>query len=136
VSFIFSVSITTTYPRQQQKANPIKLFSLLLAALLLTTPTLAHQNQTCTPTSYYTLYGHKTASGAIMAPGHTTAHPSLPFGTKLRLTNPANGAVSWAIVNDRGPFIKGRGLDVNKTVAHELGFVQQGVTIICWSVVE
>jgi rare lipoprotein A len=71
-----------------------------------------------------------------MAPGHTTAHPNLPFGTKLHLTNPANGKTSFAIVNDRGPFIKGRGLDVNKTVAYELGFVQQGVTIICWRVAE
>jgi rare lipoprotein A len=64
-----------------------------------------------------------------MSPGHTTAHPTLPFGTKLRLTNPANG-------NDRGPFVRGRGLDVNKTVAHELGFVQAGVAVICWEVVE
>jgi rare lipoprotein A len=71
-----------------------------------------------------------------MAPGHTTAHPNLPFGTKLHLTNPANGKTSFAVVNDRGPFVKGRGLDVNKTVARELGFVQQGVAVICWEMVE
>lgn len=116
------------------EAEPIKLLFVLFISLSLSYSSFAKEN--CTPTSYYALYGQKTASGAILTPGHTTAHPTLPFGTKLRLTNPTNGKTSWAVVNDLGPFVKGRGLDVNKTVAHELGFVRQGVAVICWEVVE
>jgi rare lipoprotein A len=67
-------------------------------------------------------WGRKTATGAIHRPGDlTTAHKSLPFGTKVRLTNTANGKTVVVTVNNRGPFIKGRTWDVNSTVADLLG---------------
>lgn len=57
----------------------------------------------------------------------TAAHRTLPMGTKLNLTNPANGRTATAEVTDRGPFIQGRNLDVSYGVARKLGMVEQGV---------
>jgi rare lipoprotein A len=67
--------------------------------------------------SYYhdKFNGRKTASGAVFNNNNlTTAHPSLPFGTQLRVTNRANGKQIVVTVTDRGPFAKGRELDLSK----------------------
>ena len=67
--------------------------------------------------SYYhdKFNGRKTASGAIFSNNKlTTAHPSLPFGTQLKVTNRANGKSVIVTVTDRGPFTKGRELDLTK----------------------
>jgi rare lipoprotein A len=61
----------------------------------------------------------------------TAAHRTLPFGTKLKVTNQKNGASVVVRINDRGPFIKGRVLDLSKAAAKELGFVSTGVAKIC-----
>ena len=58
---------------------------------------------------------------------NTLAHRTLPFGTKVRLVNPANGKSAEGVVNDRGPFIKGRDVDVSYAMAKQLGFVKKGV---------
>lgn len=73
--------------------------------------------------------GSKRADGARFNPGdpHIAAHRTLPFGTVLMLTNPHNGRTLRVVVRDRGPFIKGRHLDVTKAGAQVLGFVNQGV---------
>lgn len=60
----------------------------------------------------------------------TAAHRSLPFGTKLRLTNPENGRSVVVKVTDRGPFIHGRTLDVSYGAAQKLGMVKSGVARI------
>ena len=72
--------------------------------------------------------------GKTMANGHrfnmyanTAAHKTLPLGTKLRLTNPANGHTATVEITDRGPYIRGRNLDVSYGVAKKLGMVEQGV---------
>lgn len=57
----------------------------------------------------------------------TAAHKTLPIGTKLQLTNPANGSTATVEVTDRGPYIRGRNLDVSYGVARKLGMVKQGV---------
>ena len=73
------------------------------------------------------LAGHKTASGERFNPdGLTAAHRSLPFGTMLRVTNLANGKSIVVRVNDRGPFVRSRALDVSHGAARALGFVGQG----------
>lgn len=73
------------------------------------------------------LAGRKTASGEKFNPGGlTAAHRSLPFGTRLKLTNVQNGRSVVVRVNDRGPFVRGRVLDVSKGAAVALGFVGQG----------
>jgi len=55
------------------------------------------------------------------------AHKSLPFGTKIKLTNPQNGESQLVVVKDRGPYEPGRQLDVSKAAASNLGFKEQGV---------
>jgi rare lipoprotein A len=57
----------------------------------------------------------------------TAAHRTLPFGTRLDLTNPANGRTATVEITDRGPFIQGRNLDVSYGVAKKLGMVDAGV---------
>jgi rare lipoprotein A len=59
---------------------------------------------------------------------NTLAHRTLPLGTKVRLVNPANGKSAEGVVNDRGPYIKGRDVDVSYAMAKQLGFVKKGVT--------
>jgi rare lipoprotein A len=71
--------------------------------------------------------GKKTADGKIFDPNkYSVAHRTLPFGTMLRLTNVKNNKVIEAIVNDRGPFVRTRELDVSSDGAQALGFFHSG----------
>ncbi|MDP1991793.1 MAG: septal ring lytic transglycosylase RlpA family protein [Syntrophales bacterium] len=58
---------------------------------------------------------------------NTLAHRTLPLGTKVRLINPDNGKSAEGVVNDRGPYIKGRDVDVSYAMAKQLGFVKKGI---------
>lgn len=79
--------------------------------------------------------GRRTASGQHFNPnGFSVAHRTLPFGTKIHLTNPRTGKSIVAIVNDRGPFVRGRGLDVSKGGARALGFIGQGQTTLVYEI--
>ena len=81
--------------------------------------------------SYYgeAFRGHRTASGEIFDPGRlTAAHRTLPFGTCLLVENLANGRSVEVRVNDRGPFVKGRILDVSEQAARSLDLVRDGVS--------
>lgn len=72
--------------------------------------------------------GQETASGERFDPHElTAAHPSLPFGTRLQVTNMATGKSVTVRVNDRGPFVKGRVVDVSYSAAQALGMVHSGV---------
>lgn len=85
----------------------------------------------CGRASWYALHS-KTASGERMNPSAlTAAHRTLPFGTKLRVTNQNNGRSVVVRINDRGPFIKGRVLDLSKGAAGQLGFIGSGHTAVC-----
>ena len=71
--------------------------------------------------------GVKTADGKKFNPDkYTVAHRTLPFGTMLRLTNVKNDKVIEAVVNDRGPFVRTRELDVSSGAAKALGFFHSG----------
>ncbi len=71
-------------------------------------------------------HGRKTASGQIYNQNaHTCAHKTLPFGTRLRVTYEGRSIV--CTVNDRGPFIKGRDLDLSVACAREIGMTGAGV---------
>lgn len=71
--------------------------------------------------------GRRTANGETCDPTTlTAAHRTLPFGTKLRVTNPANGKSVIVRINDRGPFARGRVIDLSKAAAAEIGLVQRG----------
>jgi rare lipoprotein A len=70
----------------------------------------------------------ETASGEKFNPNElTAAHPTMPFGTRLRVTNVANGRSVIVRVNDRGPFIRGRTVDVSSSAAERIGMIDQGV---------
>jgi rare lipoprotein A len=74
-------------------------------------------------------HNKRTASGQRFDMNkNTLAHRTLPFGTRVRLVNPANGKKAEGVVNDRGPFIKGRDVDVSYALAKQLGFIKKGVT--------
>lgn len=61
----------------------------------------------------------------------TAAHRSLPFGTRIKVINQRNGRAVTVRVNDRGPFVKGRILDLSRAAAVKLGFRRAGHTKIC-----
>jgi rare lipoprotein A len=63
------------------------------------------------------------------------AHPTLPFGTRLRVTNIGNGRSVIVRVNDRGPFVRGRVVDVTSAAAEVLGMVDQGVVTVTIDIV-
>ena len=74
-------------------------------------------------------YESKTASGEQFNPNElTAAHRTLPFGTRLRVTNLATGQSVTVRVNDRGPFIPGRVVDVSRSAAETLGMIDRGIT--------
>lgn len=80
--------------------------------------------------SYYSS-GKLTASGERFdKQGFTAASRTLPFGTRLLVTNPANGRSVIVRINDRGPFIRGRHLDLALGAADALGMIEQGTATL------
>jgi rare lipoprotein A len=71
---------------------------------------------------YDTRSGSRTASGAKLNEGAlTAAHKSLPLGSRARVTNKRNGRSVVVTINDRGPFVRGRVIDLTPAAAHEIG---------------
>ena len=80
--------------------------------------------------------GHTTANGERFKPmGMTCAHRKLAFGTKLKVTNILNGRSVVVRVNDRGPFIRGRILDLSLGAAEAIGLNSAGVAKISFTVI-
>lgn len=80
--------------------------------------------------SYYAskYNGRRTASGEKFRNSKlTAAHKTLPFGTKVKVTNLRNGKTVKVRINDRGPFIPGRIIDLSKKAARRIDMVQEGV---------
>ena len=78
--------------------------------------------------SIRTNYGTRTASGQRLTNhGATAAHKTLPMGTKVKVTNLNNGKSEVVTINDRGPYIKGRIIDLTIGAAERLGFHKQGL---------
>ncbi len=72
--------------------------------------------------SVYAYHGGHTADGEHLHPGAlTAAHRSLPFGTRVRVTNKGNGRSVVVRINDRGPFVRGRIIDLTPAAAHAIG---------------
>jgi len=73
--------------------------------------------------------GGRTASGELSGPnGLTAAHRTLPFGTMVRVTNVLNGRTVVVRINDRGPYGRGRIIDLSRAAARELGMIGAGTT--------
>jgi rare lipoprotein A len=80
--------------------------------------------------SYYhdSLHGNQTASGKRYNKNAlSAAHKSLPFGTRVRVTELNSGRSVVLEVNDRGPFVKGRIIDLSRRAAKELGIINKGI---------
>ena len=105
-------------------------------SILAPSPSLA---ASCSGASYY---GHMDgyawqtmANGEAMNPNAMiTAHRSLPFGTRLRVTNQSNGKSVVVRVTDRGPFVAGRSLDLSYGAFSKIASPGQGVADVCYSV--
>lgn len=83
--------------------------------------------------SYYAqkFHGRMTASGErLHRDSLTCAHRYYPFGTLLKVYNPANGRSVFVRVTDRGPFVRGRIIDLSWRAAKELGIISQGVAMV------
>ncbi|MDR4308891.1 septal ring lytic transglycosylase RlpA family protein [Chelatococcus sambhunathii] len=101
----------------------------LLAVGLVSTLGVESASAQCGRASWYALHS-KTASGERMRPlALTAAHRSLPFGTRLRVSNKTTGKSVVVRINDRGPFIRGRFLDLSKGAARTIGM--GGVGSVC-----
>jgi rare lipoprotein A len=76
-------------------------------------------------------HGKRTASGEVFNQDKlTAAHRTLPWGSIVKVTNLANGKSVEVRINDRGPFTKGRIIDVSRAAARSLGMVEQGITTV------
>jgi rare lipoprotein A len=81
--------------------------------------------------------GTETASGEKFDKNElTAAHPTLPFGTRLRVTNVSTGRSVTVRVNDRGPYVRGRVVDVSPSAAEALGMVDKGLANVRLDVVQ
>ncbi|GJE28498.1 septal ring lytic transglycosylase RlpA family protein [Methylobacterium organophilum] len=103
----------------------MKVVSWTVAALLGTSFTVGAMTSTAQArggnASWYAS-GHRTASGERFNPnGLTAAHRTLPFGTRVRVTNRANGRSVVVTINDRGPFVRGRVIDLARGSARAIG---------------
>jgi rare lipoprotein A len=75
--------------------------------------------------------GRRTSSGEVFKQDKlTAAHRTLPFGTKVKVTNQANGRSVKVVINDRGPFVAGRIIDLSKKAARKIGMVGAGVASV------
>jgi rare lipoprotein A len=85
----------------------------------------ACQNASMHATQYSS--GSATASGERFRPdGLTAAHRKLPFGTRVKITNPRTGAAAIIRINDRGPFTRGRDIDLSRGAARAIGLTSVG----------
>ncbi|SEQ21461.1 rare lipoprotein A [Treponema bryantii] len=109
----------------------MKRFSLLIIATLLLTPLFSEVYKTGVTASYYAedFHGKRTSNGErFNMNDYTCAHKSLPFNTVLKVTNLANGKTCEVRVNDRGPFVASREIDLSKAAAIKLGMIGSGTT--------
>ena len=110
---------------EREKSNSCTVRCRLVT--LLSSPTFLRHALADGPSGIASVYstesGSGTASGQKLNPGAlTAAHRTLPFGTKVRVTNKKNGRSVVVTINDRGPFIKGRVIDLTPAAAKVLGF--------------
>ncbi|WP_321339069.1 septal ring lytic transglycosylase RlpA family protein [Breoghania sp.] len=100
---------------------------IIAAAALLGAASLAHaEPASCGRAAWYE-YTTRTASGEMGNPrAMTAAHRTLPFGTKVKVTNLRNGRSVVVRINDRGPYTKGRVIDLTRAAAEKLGYINAG----------
>jgi rare lipoprotein A len=108
-------------PAQPGLARRLAAYTLAISTTVLAVPIEATAQSGIA--SVYSYKSGRTASGErAIASELTAAHRSLPFGTNVRVTNRRNGRSVVVRINDRGPFVRGRVIDVTPTAARVLGF--------------
>lgn len=106
-------------------------FILCSVLIIVFSKTQAQNIQNQGVASYYAdkFVGRTTASGAKYVHNKlTAAHKTLAFGTKVKVTNMSNNKSVIVVINDRGPFVIGRIIDLSKLAAKKLDFIKEGVT--------
>lgn len=104
-----------------------KMISVGLLGTIYLLPTGAARADQLGHASWYSLPSNMTANGELMNPNElTAAHRSLPFGTRVLVENLANGRSVVVRINDRGPFIGGRIIDLSKAAATSIGMIDSG----------
>ncbi len=115
--------VVSTVWESELKLTSICLVAAVAQVASLAALTASAEAQSGVASVYSTESGSRTASGARLNPGAmTAAHRSFPFGSRVRVTNRSNGRSVVVTVNDRGPFVRGRIIDVTPAAAHALGF--------------
>ncbi len=113
------------------KKIPLIISVTLLSFFLPSLAQVAHAKTYYGKASWYEIKcngGTQTASGIPLKDNAmTAAHKTLPMGTRVRVTNRKNGKSVIVKITDRGPYVKGRIIDVTKGVARKLGFLNTGV---------
>lgn len=112
---------------------------LIIATLFFFTPLFSEVYKTDVTASYYAedFHGKRTSNGErFNMNDYTCAHKSLPFNTILKVTNLANGKTCEVRVNDRGPFVASREIDLSKAAAIKLGMTGSGTTKVKLEIVK
>jgi rare lipoprotein A len=111
-------------------------FQLALIALI--TGTSLAQTQSGKASFYADKFeGRPTASGEKYKHSKlTAAHKTLPFGTKVKVTNQSNKKTVEVVINDRGPYVEGRIIDLSKSAAEKLDFITQGLADVTIEVID
>ena len=109
----------------------------ILGSILIATQSVANQSdQPTTVIASYYRQGFKTASGETFHPnGLSAAHRTLPFGTLVRVTNLTNDKDVIVKINDRGPFIRSRTIDLSVGAARKIGMVSAGVARVTLEII-
>lgn len=112
---------------------------LIIATLIFLTPLFSEVYKNGVTASYYAedFHGKRTSNGErFNMNDYTCAHKSLPFNTILKVTNLANGKICEVRVNDRGPFVASREIDLSKAAAVKLGMIGSGTTKVKLEIVK
>lgn len=143
ITFLALTSCGGLLPIKKQQPEPTKETST--KAVKTTPPKVSPSKDTALKTyygiaSWYSIktnHGRTTASGRYLSNGgKTAAHKSLPFGTRVRVTSLFNGKSEILRITDRGPYVKGRIIDVTIGCAQRLGFYSRGITKVKVEVLE
>ena len=128
----------TQISENSDNQNMKRTFLLIIATLLLA-PLFSEVYKTGVTASYYAedFHGKRTSNGErFNMNDYTCAHKSLPFNTILKVTNLANGKTCEVRVNDRGPFVATREIDLSKAAAVKLGMIGTGTTKVKLEIVK
>ncbi len=116
-----------------------KKITLLLLIIFTFSTTIFSQEKKIVKASYYAhfFHGRTTANGEkFNMYAMTCAHKKLPFNTILKVRNLKNNKVIYVRVNDRGPYIKGRSIDLSYQAARELDMIKNGVAMVEYKIVK